>query len=83
MSWLNIDSIVCLVILILAAIIVYQQYSHQKTVSRLVDRILAKNYGEIIQGEVVLKETDSKKGLDVKVAEEKGVDDIETLNQIL
>jgi hypothetical protein len=85
MSWLNVDFVVCLALLVQSGVIVFLLYNHHKTVVQLMDRIMAKNYGEIVQGQVLIKTGyENKAPLDIKVApEDIDPNGAEALNKLL
>jgi len=84
-SWMNIDTVVCLVVLVQSIVIIFQQFNHRKTVVQLIDRIMAKNYGEVVQGQVLIKASEVEQQ-DVKVqvpVEEIDPNGVDMLNKIL
>jgi hypothetical protein len=69
------------VIIILCGLNCAQFYIHQKTERRLVECIMAKNYGDLVQGDVLLRRPVQKQKFEASIPE--GPSDLEMLNQIL
>ena len=84
-SWFNIDFIVCLVVITQSSVIIFQQIMHRKTVVQLIDRIMARNYGEIVQGQVLIKASEvEQNGIKVSLPDEElDPNGVDMLNKIL
>lgn len=70
---------------LLGSIIVYQQITHRKTVIQLIDRIMAKNYGEIVQGQQLSGNSGMlDQGIHINLPEEDNdPNGVDALNKIL
>lgn len=83
-SWLTVDVIYCLVLLCLVGIIIFQHINHAKVQSDLLNRLMAKNFGELVQSQVLVSENKKSDMIQLKLPEEdydpNGVD---MLNKIL
>lgn len=57
-------------------------WQQNRTIKDLTNKIMARNYGELVQAEVLKKEVQAKSGLDVKVKEpDNEPDSVELLNK--
>ena len=60
------------------------QLCNYLVVKDLTNKIMAKNYGEIVQAEILKKSVEAKPGLDVKLKEsDNEPDSVDLLNQLL
>lgn len=70
--------------LVLLVVFGVSNYLHYLMTKELTTKIMAKNYGELVQAEILKKSVEVKPGLDVKVKQtDNEPDSVDVLNQYL
>lgn len=72
------------VILLLVAVIVYQQWFYQKQVQTFIDKIMSGNYATYSQSQVLVNESlKAPAGFNVQLPQDEEVDELAQLNAMI